>query len=136
MSQLVCSRILAGLIAGGLLAATVAQAADPPPLPPKQPPEDSLLSGLTVTAPRTIERNRDGVTSQIVHMSVSVPYKDLDMHTPAGVAELNNRVKKAADYVCRQLEIMYPTGTPDDFYCAKQAVTEAQPQVIKASAPG
>ena len=136
MSQLVCRRVVAGLMAGGLLLASAAQAADPPPLPPKQPPPDSMLSGLTVTAPRTIEQNRDGVTSQIVHMSVSVPYGDLDMRTAAGVAELNKRVKKAADYVCNQLEIMYPTGTPDDFYCAKQAVTDARPQVIKASAPG
>ena len=136
MSLLVCRRLIAGLATAGLFWSAAAQAADPPPGPLVQPPADSMLSGLTITAPRTVEQNRDGVTSQIVHMSVHVPYGDLDMRTPAGVAELSKRVKKAADYVCNQLQVMYPTGTPDDFYCAKQAVTDAQPQVIKASAPG
>ena len=136
MSQLVCRPLLTGLAALSLFASGAALAADAPPGPPKAPPEGSLLSGVEVTAPKTIERNRDGVISQIVSMSVHVPYGDLDMHTPGGVAELNKRVKDAASYVCRQLEVMYPTGSPEAFYCAKQAIGDAQPQVIKASSPG
>ena len=128
-------RVLAGL-AAGLLFGSAAYADDPPPGPPKPPPADSVLSGVTVTAPKTIEQNRDGVTSQIVKMSVRVPYGDLDMRTPAGVATLNQRVREAANYVCGQLENMYPTGSPEEFYCAKQAIGDAQPQVIKASSPG
>ena len=136
MTQLDSRRVLAGLTAAGLLLGGAAYAADAPPGPPKPPPADSLLSGVTVTAPKTIERNRDGVTSQIVSMSVHVPYGDLDMHSPAGVATLNQRVKDAANYVCGQLENMYPTGSPEEFYCAKQAIGDAMPQVIRASSPG
>ena len=135
MSQLASKRILTGLAAAGLALSSVAYAADAPPGPPRPLPVDSMLSGLTITAPRTIEKTRYGVVSQIVKMSVSVPYSDLDMHTAAGVETLNKRVKDAANYVCNELERMYPTGSPEEFYCAKQAVTEAQPQVVLARGP-
>jgi UrcA family protein len=91
---------------------------------------------VVVSPPKTIERSRYGVVSQMVNMSVSVPYNDLDMRSPAGVNELNRRVAEAADYVCGELEKMYPAGYPENFYCVKKAVGDAKPQVIKASAPG
>jgi len=65
-------------------------------------------------------------------LSVRVPYNDLDMHTPTGVAELDRRVSAAAAYVCAQLERKYPDGSPERFYCAKNAIAGAKPQVIKA----
>ena len=61
-----------------------------------------------------------------------VPYDDLDMRTPAGVAELDARVAKAAAYVCDQLDKQYPEGSPETFYCTKNAIAGAKPQVIKA----
>jgi UrcA family protein len=118
-----------GLLCGG--AALAQNEAVGPALPT---PSD--LSGVTVTAPRTIEQNRDGVTLQVVSMSVHVPYGDLDMHSAAGAAELDKRVTKAADYICNSLASMYPNGYPETFFCAKQAVSDAQPQLIKAKAPG
>jgi UrcA family protein len=102
----------------------------------KLPPPDSVLNGVEITAPKTISRERYGVVDQLVNMSVKVPYSDLDMRSPAGIAELDKRVKLAANYVCDQLSAMYPVGSPDDFYCAKQAIGDAQPQVIKAHGPG
>ena len=119
---------LAGLAAAGLLigaGGALAQNAEPPK-------EDATVGGVTVTAPRTIEQNRDGVTSQVVTMSVHVPYGDLDLHTPQGLAELDSRVKKAATYVCTRLSGLYPNGYPDDIGCEKEAVSGAQPQLIKA----
>jgi UrcA family protein len=63
---------------------------------------------------------------------VRVPYNDLDMHTAAGVAELDQRIVKAANYVCDQLEKQYPDGSPEKFYCTKNAIAGTKPQVIKA----
>jgi UrcA family protein len=124
-----------GLAAFGLLhGAALAQQG--PIGPPKPPPADSVLNGVEVTSPRTISRERYGLVSQEVNMSVKVPYDDLDMRTPAGVAELDKRVTEAARYVCGELQAMYPAGTPERFYCVKDAIGGAQPQVVKASAPG
>ena len=89
---------------------------------------------VVITTPRTVEKNEDGVQLQEVKMSVHVPFGDLDMRTPAGVAELDKRVAKAADYVCKKLEYLYPQGQPETFDCAKNAVADAQPQLIKARA--
>ena len=65
-------------------------------------------------------------------MSVRVSYADLDMKSPDGVAELDRRVNVAANYVCKQLDRRYPEGDPDSFYCAKNAISGAKPQVIQA----
>jgi UrcA family protein len=89
---------------------------------------------VVITTPRTVEKNEDGVTLQEVKMSVHVPFTDLDMQTSQGVADLNARVAKAADYVCKKLEFLYPEGGPEAFDCAKAAVRDAQPQIIKARA--
>jgi UrcA family protein len=96
------------------------------------PKEDSTIGGVTVTAPKVIEQNRDGVTSSVLTMSVHVPYGDLNLHTPEGVAELNARVQKAAEYVCTRLSSQYPNGYPDDIGCEKDAVSNAGPQIVKA----
>jgi UrcA family protein len=89
---------------------------------------------VVVTTPRTVEKNEDGVQLQEVKMSVHVPFGDLDMQSTTGVAELNKRVAKAADYVCKRLEFLYPQGQPETFDCAKNAVADVQPQLIKARA--
>jgi UrcA family protein len=127
MSALHCVRTgaLIGVMAGGLLVSGAAFAQKPPPF--------IELDSVTVTSPKTIERNRDGVISQVVSMSVRVPYFDLDMRTAQGVAELNKRVGQAADYVCETLAFRYPTGDPEPFYCAKQAVGDAKPQLVLAA---
>jgi UrcA family protein len=138
MSESFIKRIRAGAVFGviglGLLGGGGAFAQNEAVGPSLPTPPD--LSGVTVTAPRTVEQNRDGVTLQVVSMSVHVPYGDLDMRSAAGVAELDKRVAKAADYVCNSLASMYPNGYPETFFCAKQAVSDAQPQLIKAKAPG
>jgi UrcA family protein len=124
--------ILAGLLA---LTATAAFAQGDPPTSglPLQPPPPGLTVGeVVIEAPKVVERQRYGVVGQEVLMSVRVSYADLDMKTPAGAATLDQRVKDAANYVCKQLDRRYPVGDPDSFYCAKNAVVDAKPQVIKA----
>lgn len=103
---------------------------------PEAPPADGTVSGVTITAPRVIERTRTNGIVQEMTMSARVPYGDLDMKTSEGAAELNRRVDEAAKYVCRQLTIMYPNGEPDTFGCVKDAVGDAQPQVQLARTKG
>lgn len=136
MSDLLRKGVLTGVTALGLLSAGGALADMPPGAPLQPPPADSVLTGVTVSVPKVVETTRYGVVSSEVQLSVRVPYRDLDLKTAEGVATLDKRVKEAADYVCDQLERMYPTGSPENFYCVKKAVGDAQPQVVLAKAPG
>lgn len=126
------------LAAALTLTAGAAMAQRPSDLPdsglPLQPPPAGVTVGeVIIEAPKVVERSRMGVVSMDVSMSVRVPFGDLDMHTPDGVTELNRRVVVAANYVCEQLDRKYPEGSPEKFYCAKEAVSGAKPQVIRAS---
>ena len=135
MSNLFRNSALAGL-ALGLTLGGAAYALDPPGGQLQPPPADSTLTGVTVSVPKVVETTRYGVVSSIATISVRVPYGDLDMKSAAGIAELDRRVDEAGKYVCRQLDILYPVGTPEEFYCAREAVRGAQAQVIKARAEG
>ena len=136
MSQFLRNTALIGAVSFGLMSGGAAYADVPPGGAMEPPPADSLLSGVTVSVPKTIETTRYGIRSQEVFMSVRVPYGDLDMKSAAGVATLQKRVTDAGTYICRQLAIMYPVGTPDNYGCVRDAVKGAEPQIIKASAPG
>lgn len=137
MTQCHWRSVIAGLTALGLVWGGAAQAQDEAPVERIRPPPDSaVISGVTVSVPKVVERTRYGVVTKELSMSARVPFRDLDMRTPAGVAELDRRVAEAADYICRQLEIMYPDGTPEEYYCVRQAIGEAQPQVLLARSPG
>jgi UrcA family protein len=136
MSDFLRKGVLAGATAFGLLWSGAALADVPPGFPLQPPPADSVLTGVTVSVPKVIETTRYGVVSSEVQLSVRVPYGDLDLTTPSGLQTLDRRVKEAANYVCGQLQNMYPVGSPDTFYCAKKAVGDAQPQVVLARAPG
>src|SRR4051812_35467704 len=105
MSEFRVAPILA--LAGGLAMAAAAHAQKPPPF--------IEADSVTITAPKTIMQNRDGVTEQLVTMSVRVPYGDLDMKTAAGASALDKRVQQAADYVCDTLARRYPESDPEPF---------------------
>jgi UrcA family protein len=124
------------LIGLGLSLAGAAAAIEPLPSPLQPPPVDAQLNGVVVYAPRVIEQTKYGVLTQEYKMSARVPYSDLDMGSKAGHDELDRRVAKAADYLCRQLERLYPDGGPDRRTCAREAIGEAEPQVILAQHPG
>ena len=126
------------LAAALVLTAGAALAQAPPPpsgLPLQPPPADAVVGEGVIASPKVVERTRYGVVGQEILMSVRVSYADLDMKTPDGVAELDRRVNVAANYVCKQLDRPYPEGDPDSFYCAKNAVSGAKPQVIQARNP-
>jgi UrcA family protein len=131
MTQFLRKGALAGVAAVGLLCAQAAYAAEAAPtlLPP---PDDAVISGVTVSVPRILERSKYGSLTKELELSVRVPYGDLDMRSPGGVAELDRRVAAAADYACGELDRIYPDGTPVERQCRREAVGEAQPQVIAA----
>ncbi len=134
MPQSICQRAL--LAAAMIVLSAGAALAQPAPptsgLPLQPPPSDAVVGEVTIEAPKVVERTRYGVIGQEILMSVRVSYADLDMQSADGVAELDRRVNVAANYVCKQLDRRYPAGEPEAFYCAKNAVSGAKPQVIQA----
>src|SRR6185437_15626236 len=86
------------------------------------------LGGVTVTAPRFIGRDADGVPIERVSMSATVRVADLDLRTPHGVGELNKRVRDVAASLCQRLEADYPIGSPEFTACVKEAITDASSQ--------
>ena len=101
MSQFAYRAALFGAALALLGGAALGQSSLPPfNVPLQPPPEDSVVGDVIIEAPKFVERNRMGVITQEMSLSVRVPYNDLDMHTPTGVAELDRRVSAAAAYVC------------------------------------
>ena len=126
------------VLKGGLAAAVAASLmlgaayAAPAPAAVQVDPADSTVTTVEVTVPRVITGSHIGRPMTEYQMSKRVPYGDLDMSSPAGVAELNRRVDEAADYVCERLEQINPGGEPEKYSCAREAVRDARPQVLAA----
>ncbi len=108
--------------------AAAAQSASP------EQPTDAALSGVTVTAPRVVTQPLYGTSTKQMSLSVRVKFRDLDMSTPGGVAELDRRVAEATEYACRQLGIMYPDARPDQRMCERETLSGTQPQIVMARA--
>jgi len=125
-------RALVGAAVLGLALAGEAGAQGRSGAHPLPPPVDAAIDGVTVSVPRVVERTRYQSLISDVEISMLVPYGDLDLSTPAGVAELDERVAAAGRYGCEQLERMYRHGTPQRFDCVREAISEAQPQVNQA----
>lgn len=113
--------------------ALCAGAAAAQPAVPEQP-TDASISGVTVTAPRVVTRPLYGASTKLMSLSVRVKFRDLDMSTPAGVAELDRRVAEATEYACRQLGIMYPDARPDQRMCERETLGGTEPQLVMARA--
>jgi UrcA family protein len=116
--------------AGLALCAGAASAQNGPP----EKPTDAALSGVTVTAPRVVTRPLYGTAEKLMSLSVRVKFRDLDMSTPAGVAELDRRVAEATEYACRQLGVMYPDARPDQRMCERETQSGTEPQLVMARA--
>lgn len=99
-----------------------------------QQPTDTALSGVTVTAPRIVQHQLYGTSERAMSLSVRVKFRDLDMSTAGGVAELDRRVAEATEYACRQLGIMFPDSRPDQYMCERETLAATEPQLILARA--
>jgi UrcA family protein len=57
-----------------------------------------------------------------------VGYADLDLGAPAGITELNRRIRVAANYICEQVNSGLDVGT-----CQTKAIMEVKDQIRKAT---
>lgn len=124
------------LIASAATAQTLVDGLPTSGLPLQPPPQGVTVGEVIIEAPKLRERSRLGVEIMDASMSIAVPFGDLDLASPSGVAELNQRVVVAADYVCKQLERRYPEGSPETRACAREAVRDARPQMVRARNSG
>ena len=85
------------------------------PEPVANPPPTSTAGALTVTAPRVVRHHAGpawamGAPIEVVSLSKSVSFVDLDLATDAGVTEFRKRILYASLDACNQLEAQYPSN--------------------------
>lgn len=64
-------------------------------------------------------------------LRVVVPYRDLDLASPQGVAALDHRVRAAARTVCRRADFTL-NAVSNPHRCMRAAIRDAQPQIDEA----
>jgi len=93
-----------------------------------QEPEGVTVTGSRV-AKETIGSSTIGAPIEQISLSYRVSYSDLDLTTSGGKAELDKRVRVAADAACKEVGRLYPDAKPGDAACVKAAVDAAMVQV-------
>jgi len=64
-----------------------------------------------------------------ITLSYAVNAGAFDLTTTAGAAQLEQAIKDTALDVCKEIGRQYPSTTPDDAACAKEAVAKAMVRV-------
>lgn len=97
--------------------------------------ETQELGTITVVAPRiTRERQRGGrMMVSAAEQTAVVEFDDLDLNRTADLYALEDRVREAADRVCRELTDLYPDGEPSTEVCVRRASDDAMAQVRHAA---
>ena len=121
-------RLLTGITSAAVLAGSMALQA------PVVAQEEQRLEEITVVAPRTSREVQDRVSPPygkvlIEEGSAVVNVADLDLTTEAGMTELENRVRTAADRICNELEEKLPFGQPSTPVCIQRAVDDTVAEV-------
>lgn len=80
-----------------------------------------------------------GIQVERVQLTRNVSFKDLDLTTPGGASELEQRIHDSADSVCKQLKDINPTNSAqneemDQKTCVNGAVKSAMRQMKHAVA--
>jgi UrcA family protein len=89
------------------------------------------LEGIVVQATRVEQikvRTTGVVPEYILQASYRVTYDDLDVNTKQGRDEVKQRIDKAADLACKEIEREYPLAQPDHQKCAYKAASDAMEQ--------
>jgi len=90
-------------------------------------------NAITVLAPRARTTERSGTTGAPIQTltAQSIVYvDDLDLRTPAGRAEMKNRIEVAAKDACSWLDEVYPMAEPPGTgQCTSEAIKRTQDQV-------
>ncbi len=94
---------------------------------------------VTVTAPRTVHETvgryagASSAPMEQVSLSRGVSYADLDLTKDEGMTELENRIKDAADGICKKLELAVPRSGQRHFL-RKKASDDAMKQAHEVAA--
>ncbi len=115
-SWLVCSALGVAFGAGVAMAqpaADVVVQADRPEIMVKTPVRGSVVKEIS--------------------LAQHVSYADLNLTTPAGVAELEKRITEAAEVVCKKIGRIYPASRPKGHTCTEITVKDALHKVQTAS---
>ena len=101
-----------------------------------QPGPDRTTSSpevVIVTPPeRGPSRSTIGAPIQDVSLSATVRTDDLDLQSPAGFLELQDRIRDTARQLCARLRFQHPIGVPDEFGCRRRAMENASDQIDAA----
>lgn len=125
-----------GLIVGLAAAAATSAAALPPSGEPTNgaAPSPPTTEALTVVAPRVLRGQAgpawaQGAPIEVVSLSKTVSFADLDLTTSGGVDEFKKRIMYAALAACDELEAEYPSNryvlVPATQNCPDTTATQA-----------
>jgi UrcA family protein len=92
----------------------------------------TIQISASVISKKIISTSSTGVPTEEVSVTRRVSYSDLDLGTYAGAVALKQRVQKAAQLACEQLDELYPLEQPQAPSCIKEAVAAANQQVEAA----
>lgn len=132
-SQAVALCVAVGALAGGPVAWSPANAAEP------QQTEEIVVRSerapVRSEAPVVTSEGKTATGMPIVQTEIRhrIRFDDLDLATDAGAAALLTRVREVARKGCEDLDKMYAPAGPDSS-CTKTAVSQAMPQVNAAIA--
>ena len=124
------------LMAAALPAAFVlALAGSPAPASAQAQSDSQELGTITVVAPRITRERQSGGKMRVAsaEQTAQVEFEDLDLSRSADLFTLEDRVREAADRVCRELADLYPDGEPSTEVCVRRATDDAMAQVRYAA---
>jgi UrcA family protein len=104
--------------------------------------DDNEMPKITVEADHVVQKRQvgrtyTGIPIEEVSLTRHVGFRDLDLNSPSGRAELDKRINDVAKEACKQLQQLYPLEQweTDTDTCIANAVknAKAQEQAIVAS---
>lgn len=120
------SRLMFRSLVGAAIAATATMAVA------QQLPEVKVVADRPVLAQG---RTASGHPVEVIQLSRTVSYADINVASRIGAKVLEQRVADAAKAVCDELATLYPTGTSHELgtgSCVTDTVKAAAPQVQAA----
>lgn len=125
------------VVSGAMVLAVAPGKAQPAQSTAAAPAESAMHEEVTVYAPYVVRRKvinpmmskTSSTGLELVSVSRSVSFRDLDLSRPADVTTLENRVHQAAADACTEIDKRFPktkfTPVPENQDCVGNAVSEA-----------
>jgi UrcA family protein len=116
-------KILVGAAVGVLASALVGGVAL------AQKMEEVKVEATRIVNTKVLGRTASGVPIVSLSLSYGVSVAGLNLATSAGAADLEKRVKDAAQAACKEISRQYPEATPSDAECTKVTADAAMVRV-------